>query len=297
MKYIVISVLVLSTTILVANGTLEDFEVSEPEIEDPETKTAPDTTVIDFFAPDYRTIDDTADDIVATRSLNVSGKVRSNNIVSYAKKFVARHHSKENNIATSQRKKINKTLTNVCSLLQKNLAQNNIAEITQRQLDFIFATAIGNLLTQDFSKEIIYKLWDHVYEAILGSFAQYKMNPRLVPDELKDEYQKVQSIIMKKLLRVMKKHKKDSISQDEIENTVHLVLESFMERMKHILTTQAIAADLAHIHDVEPGKPLSSSIKPNPKSKELYDRFTFLRDDPVVVKKTTIPALPPLADQ
>jgi len=293
-----LSAFLLCTTTYAAQNIPEDVYVDEATEEERDIQTTSDSPTIDFFIRDC-TFTENAEDFIELRSdtqkIQTTKSVRTSNIVGYAQKFCARHH--KDTIPDDTRKKINKILTNICALVQKNLAENNIPEINQRMLDFVFKTAVGNLLTQDLSKEVLYKLWEYVYQAILTFFAQHKMHPHLVPDELKDEYKQVQSTIMNKLIATMQKRRKDSISQDEIDAAVHLVMESFVERMERILIGHVVAADLTHIYAVEEGKPLSSSITPNPQSKDLYERFTFLNNKPIDFKAIAIPELPPLAGQ
>jgi hypothetical protein len=295
MNYIMLSTLLLLTT---AYALPEDVYVDEATEEERNIQTMPDNTIIDFFTRDC-IITETAEDFIEIRSdtqkIQATKNVRSSNIVGYAKRFCARHH--KDTIPDDRRKKINNILTNVCALVQKNLAENNIPEINQRMLDFVFKTAIGNLLPQDPSKEVLYALWEYVYQAILTFFAQHKMHPHLVPDELKEEYKHVQSTIMNKLIVIMKKRRKDSISQAEIDTAVQLVMGSFVERMERVLIGQLVAADLTHIYTTEKSKPLSSSITPNPKSKDLYERFTFLNNKPINLRDVTTPELPPLTGQ
>jgi hypothetical protein len=298
MKYSMLSAFLLCTTAYVTPNIPEDVYVDEATEEECDVKSMPDSPVIDFFTRDC-TITENAEDFIELRSdtqkIQASKNVRSSNIVGYAQRFCARHH--KDTIPDDRRKKINKILTNVCALVQKNLVENNIPEINQRMLDFVFKTAVGNLLAQDLSKEVLYKLWEHVYQAIVTFFAHHKMHPHLVPDELKEEYKQVQSTIMNKLIATMQKRRKDSISQDEIDAAVRLVMESFVERMERILIGHVVAADLTHIYQAEEGKPLSSSITPNPQSKDLYERFAFLNNKPIDLRDVTIPELPPLAGQ
>lgn len=256
----------------------------------------------DFFVTEP-TKEQDHDDIVTTRSIAGTSDdndfLPSINIVPYAKRFITRHRTSSlEKISADQRKKINRTLSNICKLLQKNLEDNNIPAISKRTLDLVFKTALADLVPADFSQEIIYKIWDHVYASIIALFSQHKMHPGLVPDELKEEYAHAQNIIMDKIIAIMTKRKKDSLAHNEIDVVVHDVLDSFIERMERILIGHLVAADLQNLHHREEGKPLSSTIMPNSKSTELYKQLTFLHNDPVISKDLMIPpALPPQVDQ
>ncbi len=255
----------------------------------------------DFFVNEP-TKEQEDDDIVTTRSIAGTSDentfLPSVNIIPYAKKFITRHRSASlEKISEEQRRKINITLGNVCNLLQKSLEDNNFPAVSKRTLDLIFKTALQDLVPADFSQEIFCKIWDHAYASIMALFSQHKMHPGLIPDELKAEYSHAQSIILDKITTIMTKRKKDSLAQDEIDTVVHHVLDSFIERMERILIGNLVTADLQNLHQKEEGKPLSSSIAPNPKSAELYKQLTFLHKDPVISKELTTPALPPQVDQ
>ncbi|MFA5307159.1 MAG: hypothetical protein WC365_06960, partial [Candidatus Babeliales bacterium] len=258
-------------------------------------------TDTDFFVSEATKGQDD-DDIVTTRS--IAGTSAENdflpsiNIVAYAKKFITRHNSASlEKISEEQRKKINITLSNICTILQKNLEDNNIPAISKRTLDLIFKTALYDLVPADFSQETFYKIWDHVHASIIALFAQHKMHTGLIPDELKEEYAQAQNIIMGKLMALMTKRKKDSLTQEDIDIIVHNVFDGFIERMERILIGHLVTADLQNLHQKEEGKPLSSTLMPNPKSTELYKQLPFLHKDPVISKDLTTPALPLQVDQ